>query len=128
MKKITFLLLCFFANVSAWADPCPESALTDALGTFALQTSPEKPAISEPFYVHIVMCDAEANTDIESINAWMPDHNHGMNYTPQLISVEASTTTFEGFLFHMPGRWQFKLTVRNNNERSILRWDRQITP
>jgi hypothetical protein len=37
----------------------------------------------------------------------MPEHRHGMNYQPGLEPMGGGRYRSEGWLFHMPGRWEF---------------------
>ena len=53
------------------------------------------------------------------VRGWMPDHRHGMNYRPA-VTLDGSSGTAEGLLFHMPGRWQLILDVRGAAGRAKL--------
>lgn len=46
------------------------------------------------------------------VDAWMPDHRHGMNYQASLKPLGDGRYRAEGLLFHMPGRWEFLFEVR----------------
>ena len=41
------------------------------------------------------------------LDAHMPEHRHGMNYRPDLKPAGPGRYRSEGWLFHMPGRWEF---------------------
>ena len=41
------------------------------------------------------------------LDAHMPEHKHGMNYEPSLKPLGSGRYRSEGWLFHMPGRWEF---------------------
>ena len=41
------------------------------------------------------------------LDAHMPEHKHGMNYQPSLESLGVGRYRSQGWLFHMPGRWEF---------------------
>lgn len=59
--------------------------------------------------------------DVEvAFNAWMPDHQHGMNVTPRIVTVGPGRFRVEGLLFHMPGEWEmhFDLTRGAITERT----------
>ena len=45
------------------------------------------------------------------VRGWMPDHRHGMNYRPE-VTLNGTSGTAEGLMFHMPGRWQLLLDIR----------------
>jgi len=53
------------------------------------------------------------------VRGWMPDHRHGMNYRPA-VTLNGSSGTAEGLLFHMPGRWELILDVRGAVGREKL--------
>lgn len=63
--------------------------------------------ISERFDLEVKLC-GEGSKDIERIvvDANMPAHRHGMNYTPVKTMLEAGHYKASGLLFHMPGQWQ----------------------
>jgi hypothetical protein len=42
----------------------------------------------------------------------MPEHRHGMNYKTTLKPATGGRYEVEGFMFHMPGRWEFIFEVR----------------
>lgn len=37
----------------------------------------------------------------------MPEHRHGMNYAPSVRALGDGRYHSAGWLFHMPGRWEF---------------------
>ncbi len=45
------------------------------------------------------------------LDAHMPEHRHGMNYLPSVKAVGGGRYRSEGWLFHMPGRWEFLFDV-----------------
>lgn len=40
-------------------------------------------------------------------DATMPEHRHGMNYKPSIAVQGGGRFRSEGWMFHMPGRWEF---------------------
>jgi len=44
------------------------------------------------------------------VDAHMPEHRHGMNYRPS-VSPAGGGYRSEGWLFHMPGRWEFVFDI-----------------
>ena len=53
------------------------------------------------------------------VRGWMPAHRHGMNYRPG-VTLDGSSGTAEGLMFHMPGRWRLILDVRGAAGREKL--------
>lgn len=57
------------------------------------------------------------------LSAWMPTHNHGMNYRPVAVQEGVGRYRADGFLFHMPGQWQFVIDI---DEDETIRIDTAI--
>lgn len=49
---------------------------------------------------------------ILSVDALMPEHNHGMNTEPTINSNEDGSFDVSGLLFHMPGKWELYFDIR----------------
>lgn len=45
------------------------------------------------------------------VDAHMPEHRHGMNYSPTVSKVGPGQWRAEGLLLHMPGKWEFVFEV-----------------
>lgn len=77
-----------------------------------MATRPEKVSIGSEFAVDAVLCaKGQARADAIRFDAWMPAHRHGMNSQPSVKALGDDHWRAEGFLFHMPGRWQFTVEV-----------------
>ena len=123
----SLLVLC---ATPAWADPCPQdrlSALPEQLshgGTaIAYRTEPAKIAVGKPFSIEVVACvDGEKRLAPSRINvdAGMPMHGHGMNYKPSEKKLGPGHSTFNGMMFHMPGKWQITFDVFDGDKRRRL--------
>ena len=63
------------------------------------------------------MCSSDL--ELLAVDAIMPEHKHGMNYRPTVVPGKDGRYRAEGFLFHMPGRWEVNFDVRSGggNER-----------
>ena len=57
------------------------------------------------------------------VDATMPAHNHGMNYRPTVQPSRPGNWRAEGFLLHMPGRWQFAFELKDATETTLLTLD-----
>lgn len=82
--------------------------------TLAYRTVPPRLAVGEHFAVEVALCrrgtnlpDREDPPVLASANASMPEHRHGMNYKPSVRALGEGRFRSEGWLFHMPGRWEF---------------------
>ena len=80
----------------------------------AFRTQPEKIEIGQHFIVELALCAKEgaAAPDGIRVDAHMPEHRHGMNYKTTVTSSGAGRYRVEGFMFHMPGRWEYTFEVR----------------
>jgi hypothetical protein len=119
-----------FAAAPALADHCP----TDKLGAMpdrlaqdgtavAYRTEPAKIAVGKPFSIEVVACvDGEKRMAPSRIrvDAGMPMHGHGMNYTPSEKKLGPGHSTFDGLVFHMPGNWQITFDVYEGDTRKRL--------
>ena len=81
----------------------------------AWRTVPQPVVVGQPFAVEFEVCPraADALPERLSVDAWMPDHRHGMNYRPTLSGAPADLQRAEALLFHMPGRWQLVFEMRS---------------
>lgn len=73
------------------------------------RTTPEKIAVGEPFTLDLAVCAKRGSLDLERVrlDAHMPEHRHGMNYRTRVVRQGDARFHSEGWLFHMPGRWEF---------------------
>ena len=73
------------------------------------RTIPASIAIGKPFVLELAACPKRGGAISERIrlDAHMPEHRHGMNYRTKVVSVGPGRFHSEGWLFHMPGRWEF---------------------
>jgi len=86
-----------------------------AAGNVALtyRTEPARVVAGEHFEVHFSVCAGASAlvTGRIKADAHMPEHKHGMNYRPSIASIGGGGYRSEGWLFHMPGRWEFVFDV-----------------
>ncbi|MGH8704992.1 MAG: hypothetical protein ACREUO_06185, partial [Burkholderiales bacterium] len=81
--------------------------------TLAYRTHPERIAVGEHFALELGVCP-KRGADFSGrlkLNAHMPEHRHGMNYLPGLTPLGSGRYLSQGWLFHMPGRWEFVFEV-----------------
>ena len=73
------------------------------------RTIPSKIAVGEQFVIELAVCPktGAASPERVKLDAHMPEHRHGMNYQPSLRPMGIGRYRSEGWLFHMPGRWEF---------------------
>jgi hypothetical protein len=75
--------------------------------------------VGKPFGLEIMACLKKAGSAAlrMHVDATMPAHGHGMNYKPMEKKVGPGHSRFKGFVFHMPGRWQFSFDAFGTEKR-----------
>ncbi|MBX2882351.1 MAG: amidohydrolase [Granulosicoccus sp.] len=87
-------------------------------------------SVSQPFSVLVTLC-GDVGDDLEVIlDAAMPAHGHGMNYSPEHTVLEQSDTQMklqvDGLVLHMPGNWQWQLDLSSAGQRRELTHDFKV--
>lgn len=127
----TIAALCLLAT-PAFADCLPKGSglqmkpPPQANLRAALATTPAKIAVGEPFNVEIRLCGEDVPIQSVAIDATMPAHRHGMNYTPSVVAMGEGRYQATGMLFHMPGRWQVVVDVLGAKTPTRLTLDMDI--
>jgi hypothetical protein len=106
------------ASAGAAAPPCeppagftPRGRLETAELVVLFRTAPAAIEVGQHFAVEAIVCAPTADVGGLRMNAQMPEHRHGMNYRPRVTLTAGGQYRAEGFLFHMPGRWQLVFDV-----------------
>ena len=113
LRACAFLATLVAARPIA-AQSCPELAgalriESDRYLVF-YRTRPDRLAVGQHFAMDVVVCPRRAGLAAPEslrIDARMPEHRHAMNYRTTVKPREGAGYVAEGFLFHMPGRWEF---------------------
>jgi hypothetical protein len=85
-------------------------SLQSATYTVLYRTPPLR--VGEHFAVEFAVCPAP---EAVKVDAWMPDHRHGMNYKPTVAAQGGGRYRAEGLMFHMAGRWEFLFELRSGD-------------
>jgi hypothetical protein len=85
------------------------------------RTVPEPIEVGAHFSLDFSVCprgDAPEPRAVR-VDAQMPEHRHGMNYRPVVVARGSGMYRADGFMFHMPGRWEllFDVVTRGDAER-----------
>jgi hypothetical protein len=85
------------------------------------RTVPDPIVVGTHFSLDFAVCprgDAEKPSAVR-VDAQMPEHRHGMNYRPVIVARGSGEYRADGFMFHMPGRWDilFDVVTRAGSER-----------
>ena len=100
---------------------------TEADGVVVVfRTVPASIELGRHFAVEAVLCADGGTPTLTRVDATMPEHGHGMNYKPTLAPKGDGRYVAEGFLFHMPGRWQLVFDVARGEKRSRLTTDLEL--
>ena len=129
MRLATALLGTLLAT-PAWAD-CP---LDLGRGTgwvvfsehylMAFRPDPLRIEVGEPFALVLNVCTRNGGAaELLAADANMPEHRHGMNYRATIVAKGDGRFRAEGFLFHMPGRWEITFDVRAGDDSERLTHD-----
>lgn len=83
--------------------------------------------ISESATVIATVCgDVEQIIDFK-LDAIMPAHGHGTNYTPSVsvkrLSTESAEYKIDGIVLHMPGTWQWQVEIADKDGTESLTQD-----
>jgi hypothetical protein len=77
--------------------------------------------VGQPFTIEVAACIGPGNAPRRiRIDARMPAHGHGMNYTPTEKTLGPGHARFAGLVFHMPGRWEISFDVFSDGARKRL--------
>lgn len=80
----------------------------------AYRIEPAPVAVGAHFALDLAVCgkNGAPAPDTVRVDAHMPAHRHGMNYTPEIRRAAPGRWHAEGLLFHMPGDWEFRFDLR----------------
>ena len=112
---VTLVFACGYASAQACDPGAPPGARTlskpAAQSRIAYRTDPAKLDVDQMFSVLIHLCAAQPIERL-TVDAHMPEHRHGMNYKPAVVRQADGSYRATGFLFHMPGKWEFVFEAR----------------
>lgn len=82
--------------------------------------------VGQHFSLALQVCADPGNTLPEQlrVDADMPVHRHGMNYRASVKEVGPGNYQANGLMFHMPGRWRFRLELGIGKQ--AVRLDREL--
>ena len=115
MKRWLLLALLAPAAQACELPGGPAQSLKSATATIAYRTAPLR--VGEHFAVEFAVCPAPESVRVD---AWMPEHRHGMNYKPTVVALGGGRYRAEGLMFHMPGRWEFVFELRSGGRTERL--------
>jgi hypothetical protein len=92
------------------------------------RTVPAPIPIGQHFALEAVVCTAPSAGAASGlvVDAFMPEHRHGMNYRPRVSRRPDGVYVAEGLLFHMPGQWQIRFDVQRGSQSERLSTDIEL--
>jgi hypothetical protein len=119
---ITVCALLSAFSLPAWADDCPLDlghgtglVVFSAQHMLAFRPDPIRIEVGQPFTLLLNVCTRRGGpAELVAIDASMPEHKHGMNYAPKIVSRGDGRFRAEGMVFHMPGTWEVAFDVRSD--------------
>ena len=111
VRRLAGALICAAATSGA-AQACelpPGVRVESERLVVSYWTIPANIAAGQPFVLELAACPKRGTSISERVklDAHMPEHRHGMNYRTKVVALGAGRFHSEGWLFHMPGRWEF---------------------
>jgi hypothetical protein len=73
------------------------------------RTQPAPIKVGQHFTLEFAVCPAPESVKVD---AWMPEHRHGMNYRPTITGSGEGPYKAEGLMLHMAGKWELVFEVR----------------
>ena len=132
MIRAVAALLLVFLPVAAHACKLPKA--------LAGEPEIEKPAarlawkrlsgpirVGKPFALEVAGCLRAGEVRRLRVDATMPAHGHGMNYKPTEKKLGPGWSRFDGFVFHMPGKWQLSFDLYGPDGRVRLTTTVEVT-
>ena len=118
-------LVAFAAATSTACELPPGVRLESERVSISYWTVPAKIAVGQPFVLELAACPKPGAPVVERVklDAYMPEHRHGMNYRTKVVPLGAGRFHSEGWLFHMPGRWDFLFDVGSERLTHSVRVD-----
>ncbi len=108
MKSWLWLALLAPAAQACELPGGPAERLQSATHTILYRAAPAL-RVGAHFALELAVCPPPGEL---LVDAWMPEHRHGMNYRPSVTALDGGRYRAEGLLFHMPGRWEFLFELR----------------
>jgi YtkA-like protein len=122
MLKVCAGLAAFLTALPVAAQACVALAGAPKVESdryvLAYRTQPDKLAVGQHFSMDLAVCPKGGQPAPETVrvDAHMPEHRHGMNYKTTVKPGDGGRYFAEGFMFHMPGRWEFIFEVRSGGK------------
>ncbi len=110
---------------SCFVDEAQDSAFLESDNYRAIIVTSSPVQVSESVSATVIVCGEMGDVQSIELDASMPAHGHGTNYTPEISVLEISDTVgkyqVDGLVMHMPGTWQWDMNIISSNGRETLK-------
>jgi hypothetical protein len=109
VRRLAGAVVLLFAASAVACELPPGARVENERVAISYRTVPAKIAVGQPFVLELAACPKRGGLSVERVrlDAHMPEHRHGMNYRTKVEVLGNGRFHSEGWLFHMPGRWEF---------------------
>ncbi len=99
----------FLCDAAAGCELPPGARVETERVAISYRTIPAAVEVGKPFVLELAACPKKGAVVAGRVrlDAHMPEHRHGMNYRVKVVPLADGRYRSEGWLFHMPGRWEF---------------------
>lgn len=122
--------LAYSAGLQSLCDLNNEDAASVEDSDFQIlfKPNPNPIAVSVPFSLHLIICDKQGvpYDGNVSVDATMPMHMHGMYGIPKVVKQSPGSYQTTGMMFHMPGMWQYKFQLIQDEKKHEFLFDQKI--
>ena len=110
LRALLFGFLSTVTGAQACDLPGGEARRIEAPSYLVLyRTSPAPLKVGQHFALEFAVCPTPESVRVD---AWMPEHKHGMNYRPTVAATGDGRYRAEGLMLHMAGKWELVFEVR----------------
>ena len=113
VRRLAGAVIALAGTIAAACELPPGTRVESERLAISYWTVPAKISVGQAFVLELAACPKRdiAVSERVKLDAHMPEHRHGMNYRTKVVSKGAGRFHSEGWLFHMPGRWEFLFDI-----------------
>ena len=117
VRRLAGAVAALAATAAAACELPPGARVENERVAISYWTIPAKITVGQPFVLELAACPKQVEAQMRPLSdrvrmdAHMPEHRHGMNYRAKVEALGSGRFHSEGWLFHMPGRWEFIFDV-----------------
>ena len=113
VRRLAGAVIALAGTIAAACELPPGTRVESERLAISYWTVPAKISVGQAFVLELAACPKRdiAVSERVKLDAHMPEHRHGMNYRTKVVSKGAGRFHSEGWLFHMPGHWEFLFDI-----------------